>query len=72
MKLVGSAFSDAGMALRRWLAWLAGAAELWVFVAGLALFAVGLYQAWPPLGPIGAGLVLMAVAVIGGRHERTE
>ena len=37
-----------------------------VFMAGLALFGAGLAWAWPPLGLIGPGVVLMAVAIIGG------
>lgn len=43
-----------------------GAINLTVFVAGLALFAAGLSWAWPPLGPIGVGVVLMAVSLFGG------
>lgn len=39
------------------------------FLAGLLLFAAGLSWAWLPLGPIGAGLVLMAVSVFGGNKS---
>lgn len=34
--------------------------DLWVFLVGLVLFSAGLALAWPPLGLIGPGLVLMA------------
>ena len=43
--------------------------DLVVFGAGLLLFAAGLSLAWLPLGPIGAGLVLMAVAAFGPRES---
>jgi uncharacterized membrane protein YiaA len=38
-----------------------------VFLCGLILFGVGLWLAWPPLGLIGPGVVLMAVTVLGPR-----
>lgn len=38
-------------------------ADVVLFGAGLLLFAAGLSWAWAPLGPIGAGLALMAVAL---------
>lgn len=41
-------------------------AEALTFLAGLLLFAVGLSWAWLPLGPIGAGAILMAVSLFGG------
>lgn len=37
--------------------------DVLLFAAGLVLFAAGLSWAWLPLGPIGAGLVLMAMAL---------
>lgn len=37
------------------------------FIFGLLIFSVGLSLAWYPLGPIGGGLVLMAVSVFGPR-----
>lgn len=43
--------------------------ELAVFGLGLLLFAAGLSWAWLPLGPIGAGVVLMAVAVLGEEKQ---
>lgn len=42
-----------------------GLVVLAVFALGLAAFGYGLWLAWPPLGPIGAGAVLMAVAIFG-------
>lgn len=39
-----------------------------VFILGLVAFSWGLWLAWAPLGPIGAGLVLMAIAVFGEPH----
>ena len=41
-------------------------AEALTFLAGLLLFAVGLSWAWLPLGPIGAGAILLAVSLFGG------
>lgn len=43
--------------------------DLVVFVLGLMLFAGGLSLAWAPLGPIGAGVVLMGVSAFGPRRE---
>ncbi len=43
--------------------------EIVVFIAGLAVFAIGLSLAWPPLGLIGAGAVMMIVAAFGPREE---
>lgn len=42
--------------------------DLIVFAVGLLLFAVGLSLAWLPLGPIGAGAVLMGVSVFSPRR----
>lgn len=39
------------------------------FVAGLVLFGLGLGLAWPPLGLIGTGAILMAVSVFGGGRK---
>jgi len=50
-------------------AFLSSRPGLLVFLAGLLLFGAGLSWAWPPLGPIGAGLVLMAVSVFGGKKS---
>lgn len=41
--------------------------EFWAFGAGLFLFGVGLYLVWPPLAPLGVGLVLMSVSIFGDR-----
>lgn len=46
-------------------AWLVARVDGWVFITGLVLFGFGLSWAWPPLGLIGAGLVLMAVSLFG-------
>lgn len=40
-----------------------------VFVLGMALFGAGLYMAWPPLGLIGPGVVLIAVGVFGALDD---
>jgi hypothetical protein len=40
--------------------------NLLAFGCGLALFALGLGLAWFPLAFIGAGAVLMSVALFGG------
>ncbi len=40
--------------------------ELLGFAAGLLLFCAGLGLAWPPLGLIGAGGMLMALSLFGG------
>lgn len=42
-----------------------GLLVLAIFALGLVAFAWGLWMAWPPLGPIGAGLVLMSWCVFG-------
>ena len=39
-------------------------AELIVFLLGLMVFSVGLSLAWPPLGLIGGGIVLMLITII--------
>jgi len=39
------------------------------FVLGLVLLSVGLSWAWLPLGPIGAGAVLLYVALAGDREQ---
>lgn len=49
---------------------LARRVEVVVFLLGLLLFAAGLSWAWPPLGPIGAGVVLMAWTVLGGEEKQ--
>lgn len=41
--------------------------DLVVFALGLIAFCAGLYMAWPPLGPIGGGVVLMAISLFGER-----
>jgi len=51
-------------------AWLVARIDGWVFVTGLVLFGAGLSWAWPPLGLIGAGLVLMAVSLFGHAAEK--
>lgn len=38
-----------------------------VFYGGLFLFCVGLYQIYPPLAPIGAGLIIMLTVTFGNR-----
>lgn len=40
-----------------------------VFLLGLFLSSAGLYQAWPPLGLIWPGVVLMGIALFGGGHK---
>jgi hypothetical protein len=35
-------------------------------LAGMALLAVGLWMAWPPLAPIVLGLLLLAAGVLPG------
>lgn len=42
-------------------------ADLIAFAVGLLLFSIGLSLAWYPLGPIGGGVVLMAVSLFGPR-----
>lgn len=45
-------------------------ANLLGFALGLALFTAGLAWIWPPLGLIGAGVVLMGAGLFGGgRNE---
>lgn len=39
---------------------------LFVFLLGLGLFGAGLWLAWPPLGFIGPGAILMAISIFGG------
>jgi hypothetical protein len=41
--------------------------HLIVFALGLLGFCVGLWLAWPPLGWIGGGLVLMSISLFGDR-----
>ncbi len=41
--------------------------DLAVFAAGLLVCCYGLWLAWPPLGWIGGGAVLMAVSLFGDR-----
>lgn len=45
-------------------------AELIAFTIGLLLFSVGLSLAWFPLGPIGAGAVLMGISLFGERAPK--
>lgn len=52
---------------KRLAAAAADRASLVVFAAGLVLFAGGLWLAWPPLGLIGPGAVLMAISLFGGQ-----
>lgn len=47
-------------------AWVAERPRAAVFTLGLVLFAAGLAWAWPPLGLIGPGAVLMAFTLFGG------
>lgn len=64
MNLVNGAFSRAAQGAR------AAIANGWpVFLAGLALSSAGLYQAWPPLGLIWPGVVLMSIALFGGGRK---
>jgi hypothetical protein len=44
--------------------------ELIGFALGLILFTAGLAMAWLPAGPIGAGIVLMAVSLFDGDGRR--
>jgi uncharacterized membrane protein YiaA len=44
--------------------------NLAVFLVGLAAFSIGLYMAWPPLGPIGLGLVLMTISAVELREGK--
>lgn len=50
-------------------AWAAARPQGIVFLVGLVLFAAGLSWAWLPLGPIGAGVVLMATSLFGGGRK---
>lgn len=47
-------------------AWAQARPQGLAFVFGLLLFGAGLFWAWPPLGLIGPGLVLMAIILLGG------
>lgn len=55
--------------------WSSAKAWLWArpagaaFALGLLLFAGGLSWVWPPLGLIGAGLIVMGVSLFGGRKQ---
>lgn len=49
--------------------WVAARINPLAFVVGLILFGCGLSWAWPPLGLIGAGMVLMAASLFGGGHK---
>ena len=40
--------------------------DLLVFVFGLIISGIGFYLAWPPLGLIVPGLILVGVVVFGG------
>lgn len=46
-------------------AWLVARINGWIFITGLVLFSAGLSWAWPPLGLIGAGVILMAGSLFG-------
>ena len=41
--------------------------DLIVFSVGLLLFSLGLALAWPPLGLIGPGAVLILISLFGNR-----
>jgi hypothetical protein len=42
-------------------------ADLIGFAVGMVLFGIGLWLAWPPLGLIGPGAVLMGISLFGGQ-----
>ena len=42
-------------------------ALLLIFLSGLGLLCLGLYFVYPPLAPIAAGVVLMAITLVGDR-----
>lgn len=39
------------------------------FSVGLVFFGFGLWLAWPPLGPIGVGVILMAISLFGDKQK---
>lgn len=45
-------------------------ALLVIFLSGLGLLCLGLYFVYPPLAPIAAGVVLMAITLIGDRKTQ--